>query len=315
MTGKVLVLGGGGRFGRAAIEAFRQAGWGVRSLVRQASAAPSPDVDRVSGDALDPPAVIAAARGADVIVNAVNPPYAQWADVVPRLTRSVLAAAAQTGARVLIPGNVYVYGAGMPDILTEATPHRPTTLQGKIRMQMEEAYRSACQRGEARVILLRGGDFIEGVRSGNWFDSQIMAQLAKGRILYPGPLGLSHAWAYLPDMARAGVMLAQRYADSEAFLEAGFAGYAFTGQDLVDMTSAIMRRRLKTTRAPWGMIRMLGLINGDMRAVADMSYLWRTPHRIDGRHLASLLPDYRDTPLQEAMSVSITSLLTSSDPS
>jgi len=312
MGGRVLVLGGRGRFGRAAVEAFRQAGWQVRSLARKAPTAPSGEVDIYSGDALNPATVIAAASGADVIVNAVNPPYAQWADVVPRLTRSVLAAAAATGARVLIPGNVYVYGAGMPDVLTETTPHRPTSLQGRIRQEMEDAYRSACQRGEAKVILLRGGDFIEGVRSGNWFDGHIMAQLAKGRIMYPGPLGLSHAWAYLPDMARAGVMLAERPAEAPAFLEAGFAGYALTGQHLTEIAAEIVGRRLRTTGAPWGMIRMLGLFSGDMRAVSDMSYLWRTPHRIDGSYLASLLPAYRDTPLQEALSVSIRSLLTSS---
>ncbi len=96
MTGSVLVLGGSGRFGRHASEAFWNAGWRVTQY------------DRARGD------LTAAARGNDVIVNGWNPPYDRWADTVPALTAQVIAAARTSGATVIVPGNVYVFGEEAP---------------------------------------------------------------------------------------------------------------------------------------------------------------------------------------------------------
>jgi nucleoside-diphosphate-sugar epimerase len=263
----------------------------------------------IEGDALKPEDIRQAAAGCEVIVNAVNPPYRHWAAVVPRLTRAVIAAAADTGSTVVIPGNVYPYGAGMPETLLESTPHRPTTLQGRIRVSLEAAYRGACEAGRLRAILLRGGDFIEGARTGNWFDGQIMAGLSRGRMLYPGPRDLAHAFAYLPDMARAAADLCGLRAGLPPWSEFGFAGYTITGAELHAHAEAIVGRKLKIATAPWPMIRALGLVNGDMRAVAAMSYLWRVPHRLSGEKLAATLPHYRDTPVREGLAQAIEALL------
>lgn len=134
MSGDVIILGGNGRFGRAAIDAFHHAGWRVRSFVR------TPWLDHghgagrlIIGDAFDRDAVIKAARGCEVIVNALNPPYPRWRQDLPRLTQTVIAAAraaTAAGATVMLPGNVYNYGAGMPEHLHETTPHAPTTRKG-----------------------------------------------------------------------------------------------------------------------------------------------------------------------------------------
>ncbi|SNT34623.1 hypothetical protein [Antarctobacter heliothermus] len=57
MVGTVLILGGNGRFGRNAAEAFWNAGWRIRLF------------DRAEDD------LAQAAQGADVIVNGWNPAY------------------------------------------------------------------------------------------------------------------------------------------------------------------------------------------------------------------------------------------------
>lgn len=143
----VLVLGARGRFGRAAVAAFSQAGWQVRAFVRSGR---QPERafrgETINGDAFDPGDVVAAANGANVIVHALNPPYPRWRRDLPRLTKSVLAAAHASGATVMIPGNVYNYGAGMPETLLEETPHRPTTRKGALRESMEATFRDAANR-------------------------------------------------------------------------------------------------------------------------------------------------------------------------
>ena len=38
-----------------------------------------------------------------------------------------------------------------------------------------------------------------------------------------------------------------------------------------------------------------------MREVAEMSYLWRRPHAIDGAKLATALLEFRETPYKAAI--------------
>ncbi len=178
-------------------------------------------------------ALSSAAAGCEVIVNALNPPYTRWRHELPRLTANVITAAKSSGATVMIPGNVYHYGAAMPARLAEDTPAAPTTRKGRLRAEMERAYEQASAEG-VRTIILRAGDFIERQRTGNWFDSHTAADVGAGRVMYPGPLDRLHAWAYLPDMARAIALLADKRAGFAAFEEFGFPGYALTGRMLID---------------------------------------------------------------------------------
>jgi nucleoside-diphosphate-sugar epimerase len=303
MSRNVIILGAKGRFGRAAADAFRAAGWHVQGFARTPADEPG-GIEWITGDAFDPHAVAAACRGCDVIVNALNPPYPRWRDDLPKLTASVIAAARETGATVMIPGNVYHYGAHMPARLMEDTPAAPTTRKGRLRAEMERAYADAAAQG-VRTIVLRAGDFIERQKTGNWFDSHIAARVGEGRAMYPGPLDRTHAWAYLPDMARAMVALAERRGEFAPFEAFGFAGYALSGEKLIAALSRATGRKLKVKGLPWFLVRLLGLLSPQMREVAEMSYLWRRPHEIDGAKLAAALPGFRATPVDEAIAASI----------
>src|SRR5687768_12033386 len=120
-----LILGASGKIGRRARSAFEAAGWRVRSF------------DRKRGN------MVEAARGADVIVNGLNPPkYRDWARLIPAITRDVIAAAKASGATVIIPGNVYNMDHEGGE-WSESTPHRPMTKKGRIREEMERSYEAS----------------------------------------------------------------------------------------------------------------------------------------------------------------------------
>ena len=108
MNSRVLVLGAGGRLGHKAAEAFRDAGWTVISLVRPGRAARAPaGTQPIEVDALDHAAVSTAARGADVILHALNPFYTDWSRLALPLAYSAITAAETTGATLMFPGNLY----------------------------------------------------------------------------------------------------------------------------------------------------------------------------------------------------------------
>ncbi|MEM7433659.1 MAG: NAD(P)H-binding protein [Myxococcota bacterium] len=298
---EVLVVGANGRIGRWAVSRFSDRGWRVRAFVRTGSA------DRVQagvtvfeGDAFDEVEVARAADGVHVIVNAVNPPYDRWVTDVPKITESILGAARASGATVILPGNVYNYGEGMPESLREDTPHAPTTRKGTLREEMECAYREAAVDG-VQTIIVRAGDFIERQETGNWFDTYVTNKVGAGKITYPGPLDRVHSWAYLPDLAQVIVELAERRASLDAFTSLGFAGFSITGRELVEAIERATGRSMKVQRFPWPAVQVMGLFNKQMREVVEMRYLWCVPHGIDGSALSKVLPEFEPEPLDAAL--------------
>src|SRR5262245_66650143 len=115
MSARVVVLGAAGRFGHRAAEAFRDAGWTVASLVRPGSAARAPaDSEVVEVDALDHNAVGAAARGADVVLHALNPSYTDWSRRALPLAYSAITAAETAGATLVFHGHLDKYRSTRP---------------------------------------------------------------------------------------------------------------------------------------------------------------------------------------------------------
>jgi nucleoside-diphosphate-sugar epimerase len=308
MTGRIIVLGGAGQLGRAAAQAFHSAGWQVASLVRGSSAAGCvPGTEIVEVDARDAESVIAAASGADVVLHALNVPYTEWARLALPFADTAIAAAQKSGATLVFPGNVYGYGAGMPPLIDEATPARPTSRKGAMRLAIEARMRNAADRG-LRTIVLRGGDYFGGEGLGSWFDRVVIKEIGAGRLTYPGPLDVVHEWAYLPDFAQALVRLVEARERLAPFAELGFAGHAVTGHEFAAAISRACRRGFKVGAMPWRMLRLMGFVVPVFGELSDISYLWTVPHAIDGTRLASVIGELPHTPLDQAITAALAAL-------
>lgn len=316
-----LILGANGRFGTAACTAFAAAGWTVIAQTRPKrehaplSSAGSPGVRALQADLSDLDTLCAAAHGAQVVIHAVNPLYTAWSrDALP-LLRHGMAIAERLGARLMIPGNVYNFGEGMPALLTEDTPQRATTRKGRIRVAMEAELEAAAARG-LRSTVLRAGDFFGG-GPGTWIDLAIAKSLRRGRLVYPGPLDLPHAWAFLPDLAAAFVALAGRD-DLPGFTRLHFAGHTLTGRELLDALQraaaaigiAPPSRGYRVSGMPWLAVRAAGLLVPMARELAEMAYLWRVPHALDGRALSAVIGVPPTTPVDTAMRMALQMMAT-----
>ena len=305
MSGRILVLGAAGRVGRRAAETFRDAGWEVASLVRGASAEhAAPGTQVVEVDARDAESVADAARGMDVVLHALNPPYTEWAMQMPLLAEAAIAAARASNATLVLPGNVYNYGADMPAVLDENTPMHPTSRKGALRVALEERLREA----GIRTIVLRAGDFFGGGSGGSWFDRVIIRYVDQKRLTYPGPLDVVHEWAYLPDLVAAMVPLVEARAQFNSFETFGFSGHAVTGAEFTGAIMRTLRRDMTIGTMPWWLLRMIGPVVPTFRELAEMSYLWETPHRIDGRKLKAAIDAIPRTPLDTAIATSLEEL-------
>lgn len=286
MKATALILGPSGRMGRNAASAFEADGWEVRRF------------DRATDDLWD------AAWGADVIVNAWNPPYPKWESELPGLTDKVIEVARASGALVIVPGNVYVYGADAPELFAPETPHRATNRLGRARINMETRYRAA----GVRTLIVRAGDYIDSEASGNWFDGMMVKNLGKARLTYPGRLDAFHAFAYLPDVAAVMVGLANRRDALELFEDVTLPGYTLTGVGLASSLSEATGTRITARRMSWLPLWLAAPFWPMGRGLLEMRYLWSKPHRLDGARLDELLPDFSPTPVTVALRSAIAHL-------
>jgi nucleoside-diphosphate-sugar epimerase len=307
MTGRILVLGAAGRLGYVAAEAFRNAGWTVASLVRPDSAARAPaGTDIIEADAIDHQAVAAAARGADVILHALNPFFTNWPRRALPLTYSVIDAAEAAGATLLFPGNLYTYGSPLPAVINETTSMHPSSHKGQLRVTIEQRLAEAAERG-LRVIILRAGDFYgRGRRS--LFNLVIASEIDRGRVSYPGPLDVLHEWTYLPDFAAALVRLAAMRERLGRFETFGFPGHAITGREFTAAIARAAGRELAFKPMRWWFINALKPIVPTFRELSEIAYFWKEPHRIDGSKLAATIGEVPRTPLDVAVARALADL-------
>ena len=316
-TPTVLILGANGRFGRAATEAFATAGWRVLAQLRRPPSASLPrGAVAITAALAGPAALAAAAAGASVVVHGINPVYTRWdIEALPALRQGVAAAEA-LGALFMLPGNVYNFGSTMPALLQPDTPQQPDTRKGEIRCAMEALMRARAQAGALRSVVIRAGDFFGG-GVGSWFDQAIVKDLAWGKLVYPGPQHLAHAWAYLPDLARAFVAVATGLSAVPAaeYVNLHFEGHTLTGDQLlgaIDTAASHLGLRpaggFRVGGLPWSVIRAVGLVHAPWRELARMSDLWRVPHALDGRALEAVAGPLPATPLVDAVAQSLRGL-------
>ena len=310
----VLVLGANGRFGLAATKAFAAAGWRVFAHVRRDAAPGMPtDVQLVHGPLASLAGALSDGPAPSVVVHGINPIYTRWDEEALPAARAAMDLAERLGARFMLPGNVYNYGEGMPALLDEATPQRPTTPKGRIRAEMESELERRAASGQLRATVITAGDFF-GDGSGSWLDQAIVKKIAGGTLDYPGDPALVHAWAYLPDLARAFVAVATAPA-AAPFERFTFAGHSVTGEGFLTSIERAATtlglapaRGWRHGRMPWAVIRAIGLVVPMWRELARMSYLWRVPHALSGRKLAARCSALQATPLEEAMRASLVAL-------
>ena len=301
----VLILGAAGRFGGAAAMAFARVGWRVLAQVRPGRVLPDrahPAIEWLPLDLSQRNELLQAAAGAVVVVHALNPSRytdAAWRRQVPALAEHAMALAQRLGATLMVPGNVYGYGSQLPARLSEHTPAQPDHTKAHLRVALEQRLQDVAHQGGPRAIVVRAGDFF-GAGSGSWLDLVLAKHLHRGKLTLPGPLGVPHAWAYLPDLAQTFVRVAEQRHQLPAFATLHFQGHTLTLDDWVAGLQAVAGP-LRTQALPWPLLRVLGLVSPTLRSLCGMRYLWQRPHQLENTALRALIGTEPHTPWPDAL--------------
>ncbi len=198
-------------------------------------------------------------------------------------------------------------------MLTETSPQNPVTRKGAIRVELERRLRAA-SKSDARVIIVRAGDFF-GPKVGNsWFaQGLVKPSQPVSAINLPGDSGVGHQWSYLPDVARTMVELLARRDTLEPF--AAFHMNGHWDADGTQMAAAIERvvtrhgiAQPKRRAFPWWMVRIAAPFVTTLRELLEMRYLWRRPVRMSNDRLRAVLGHEPHTPLDAAIEATLIGL-------
>lgn len=293
---RYVVLGAGGSIGNAVARTAAARGHSVRAVARHPEIIPDlPEgVERYRADVLDAAQTIAACRGADVIVHAVNVPYPSWVEVVPRIAANARSAAEASGAVLAFPGNVYPYGPPQTNPVLESHPFVATTVKGQLRAEIERDYTAAHAAGKIRLVLPRYPDFY-GPNVLNALFAPIFDGAISGKgCRWPIDADLPHEFIFVNDAALAMIRLIETPAAHGIPVHVPGAG-TLPAREFVRLAYAEGGHPVKLSVFGRGAWRVAGTFNAEVRGAYEMAYLFETPLVLGGSRYDSLVGESRPT--------------------
>ncbi|MFG2818430.1 NAD-dependent epimerase/dehydratase family protein [Kitasatospora sp. NPDC048365] len=302
-TDPLHVVFGTGAVGLATVRALHRRGERVRA-VNRSGRAPVPDgVEVVAGDARDPRFTIAAAAGATVVHQILNPAYHRWPQEFPALQAGVLAAAEAAGARLVSMDNVYMYGRPAGRAFTEDSPDDATTRKGRLRSRMAGELLAAHRAGRVEVAIGRASDYFGpgGGAQSNLGDRVFPPVLAGRPASVLGDPDQPHTYSFVPDIGEALAALATHPAAPGRIWHLPNDPATRTTRELVATVHRLAGRpevRLRTV--PTAALFALGLVDRTVRELVEMRYEFAEPFVVDSSRFSAELGG-RATPLDEAL--------------
>jgi nucleoside-diphosphate-sugar epimerase len=306
------VIFGTGAIGLATMEALRRRGETLRMVNRSGTAPVPDDVEVLGGDAGDPAFATAAADGAQVVYQTLNPPYHRWVELFPGLQAGVLAAAQSSGARLVSMENVYMYGRPGGQPLTEDRPYAAHTKKGQLRARMARELLAAHQAGRVQVAIGRASDYFGpgGGAQSNLGDRVFPAALAGKTASVLGDPDQPHTYTYIPDIGEGLAVLGEHPDAAGEVWHLPNDPQTRTTRQLVEIIYRLAGQpKAKVRGTPVLLLRAIGVFNPTVRELLELQYEFQEPFIVDSSKIAAKL-NVHATPTEQALADTVASYRT-----
>lgn len=304
MTDGLHVIFGTGPVGLAVMQELTGRGEQVRMVNRSGHTDLPPDVDLVNGDAVDPEFAVAAAAGATVVYQALNPPYDKWVEQFPGLQSSVMGAARTNGAVLVSMENLYLYGAPAGRAMTEDTPLAPNTRKGAVRAAMARELSAAHEAGDLRATSIRASDFFGPRVLQSALGERVFARILDGKSAQVlGNPDVAHTYTFIADIGRAMALVGR---EPTAWGRAWHVPSAetLTTSEIVAMIGELAGVPARAQATPKLLLRILGWFDAEVRELLEMLYEFEEPFVSDGQALQNAF-GFQATPIRAALEATV----------
>jgi nucleoside-diphosphate-sugar epimerase len=296
-----VVLGGSGAAGSAILAALRAAGLPARGVNRSGRPGHVPaGIDWQVADLADPTALARALSGAATVYMAAQPPYHRWPQEFPAMLEAVLAATAAQGARLVMVDNLYAYGPGASP-MRESTPQRARDPKGRTRAALADMLLAAHRAGLVEVVIGRASDYFGPDAENSGITALAIEPVTgSGSLRWVGSLDAPHSCAFVPDIARAFVLLGTAEGVTGRTWHLPHAP-AITGAQFLALVNEALPAPRRTACVGVGMLRLAAPFHRISRETLSIAYQWTQPFVVDDSDFRARFPDFTVTPMGRAV--------------
>ncbi|MDI4235490.1 NAD(P)H-binding protein [Bradyrhizobium sp. Arg237L] len=195
---------GAGPVGRETARILAEEGHSVVLTSRNPGLIEARAVRTISADATNAVQLAEISKGAEAIFMCAMAAYDRWPTDFFPIVDGTVKAAEETGAKIVVLGNLYGYGESATSPLSPLAPLNPTSRKGTVRGIMWE--RAA--RSNVPAIEVRASDYL-GDGAITYFSLLALPSLLKKEtVSFPGNLDAIHAWSFTKDTAKTLVSAA-----------------------------------------------------------------------------------------------------------
>lgn len=289
-----LILGLTGGIGKAVATSLNVRNIPIKALVRDSGKAEKytggiQNIEIIEGDVSKPEDLNKAFEGVDYVYYCINVPYNLWEEKALRLLKNCVDAAIKFNAKLIFPGNVYVYGNAKYNPVDEKHPHAAHTKKGQIRMEMEEMLVLAKQDDGLTYTIIRMPDFY-GPYVINGFSEQLYINAIKGKTMrWVGKMDIDLEMIFIEDGGEAMVIAAlSKKSNGEVYNIPGI-NVTTSRKYLQEIVNQASSKSKFSTMDSDLLFKVVGLFNPVVKELVEMLYLKREKLILNGQKFIDTL--------------------------
>lgn len=280
-----VVVGANGATGSVVCRELLAAGHTVRAVSRSGTGTPA-GVDVVAADATYAERMTEICAGATCVYHCALPPMDSWLPTYVDLTRSLITAAGNVGARLVYADDTWMYGK-VDGPMREDSPIRPVVYKGALRALAAEMILSAHSRGQTESTIGRAAELygprVESLLGAGLFTAGLTGRKA----MWPGDPDLPMTATFIGDFGRALSDLGQHPGAAGQVFHVPVAP-AITGREFIETIGNVAGTSPKVGRLTPGLIWLLKLTAPIAREGAELLYQFERPFLVDDNRFREL---------------------------
>jgi nucleoside-diphosphate-sugar epimerase len=297
----ITILGAGGSTSNELVKLLKARHQPFR-LVSRHSHPQQGATETVSADLSDRKQTVSAVAGSSVVhlLPGLKYDHKIWAETWPKIMANTVEACERAGARLIFFDNVYMYGR-VSGAMTEETPFNPCSKKGEIRARIASLLIDEWKTGNLTAMIARSADFYgphaaNGIPNALVFDP--LSKKKRASCLVDD--SLPHSYTYVPDAARALVMLADSESAWNQTWHLPTTPNPPTGKQFIECAASELGVRSKYFVLRKPLVRMVGWFNPVVGEIYEMLYQNDAPYLFDSSKFADAF-GFASTPYAEGI--------------